>query len=192
MMRVLYYIGSIQFSEVKDEMTPSAAMMNPGHALLPEFDHEMANTRRTLERVPESKFGWKPHEKSGTLGWLAGHVATMPLWATVTLTTSGLDVTAPNDYKPVMETREQLLEVFDQNLKQARAALEKATAETLAEPWTLRSGDNVIFTFPKADVMRGFVMNHMIHHRAQLTVYLRLLDVPVPALYGPSADEGTM
>ncbi|HWR54611.1 MAG TPA: DinB family protein [Bryobacteraceae bacterium] len=168
-------------------------MMNPGQVLLPEFDHEMANTRRALERVPDGKFGWKPHEKSGTLGWLAGHIAMMPLWAKVTLTTPGLDVMAGDEYKqPAMDTREQLLAVFDEHLADARATIEKATAETFGEPWTLRSGEDEIFTSPKAVVMRSFVMNHMIHHRAQLTVYLRMLDVPVPGLYGPSADEGTM
>ena len=191
-MRVLYYIGSTQFSEVKGEMTPSAAMMNPGQMLLPEFDHEMANTRRMLERVPDGKFGWKPHEKSGALGWLAGHVAMMPLWAKITLTTPGLDLEAPFDYKPVIDTREQLLQVFDEHLKEARTLLAEAEPETFAASWTLRRGETEIFSMPRAAVMRSFVMNHMIHHRAQLSVYLRLLDVPVPGLYGPSADEGTM
>jgi uncharacterized damage-inducible protein DinB len=166
--------------------------VKPGQAWLPEFNNEMAITRRLLERVPDRKFDWKPHEKSGTLGWLAGHVAIMPMWAIVTLTTDGLDVEGPNPEMPKMTTRDELLKVFDENLTKARAILEDVTAETLSGKWTFRAGERVIFSEPRAGVLRGFVMNHLIHHRAQLSVYLRLLDVPVPGIYGPSADEPNM
>lgn len=169
--------------------------MSISQMLLPEFDQEMANTRKTLERVPEDKFGWKPHEKSGTLGWLAGHIATMPGWATTTINTDQLDyapVGGPAYVPPKMDTRKELLAVFDKQCAEARAALASASDQEMMKPWTLLAGGKTIFTLPKIAVLRGVVMNHLIHHRAQLTVYFRLLDIPVPALYGPSADEGQM
>ncbi len=163
-------------------------------ALLPEFDQEMANTRKTLERVPDDKFGWKPHEKSGTTGWLAGHVAMLPGWIPITLAQDSLDINPPGGagFKPpAMNSHADLVAVFDQNVKQARSALAAATDEQLLKPWTLLSAGQKLFTMPRIAVLRGFVMNHLIHHRAQLTVYLRMNNVPVPALYGPSADENS-
>jgi uncharacterized damage-inducible protein DinB len=161
-------------------------------ALLPEFEHEMANTRKTLERVPEDKFGWKPHEKSMEMGRLAVHLAEIPGWTEHTLAMDSLDVNPPGGagYQPAqVKNRKELLELFDKNVASARAAIAGASDEQWMKPWTLLDGGKVVFTLPKAAVLRGFVMNHAIHHRAQLGVYLRLNDVPVPSIYGPSADE---
>jgi uncharacterized damage-inducible protein DinB len=168
--------------------------MSPSGALAPEFDQEMANTRRTLERVPEDKFGWKPHPKSGTMIWLAGHVANIPGWAKETMERDSLDIAPPGQpprQAEVPKSRKELLELFDRNFAAGRAALSRASDDRLMKPWSLLAGGKTIFTMPRAAVLRSFVMNHMIHHRAQLTVYLRLNDVSVPGLYGPSADENT-
>jgi len=160
--------------------------------LLPEFDVEMAKTRQTLERVPEDKFGWKPHEKSMTLVRLAGHIAEMPGWAVYTVNTDSLDVAPVNEPKyepPKINSRKDILEIFDKNVKEARAAIERASDENLGQPWTLLGGGKTIFTMPRVAVLRSMVMNHIIHHRGQLGVYLRLNNVAVPGPYGPSADE---
>ncbi len=162
--------------------------------LLGEFDHEMTNTRRTLERVPEDKFAWKPHAKSGTMIWLAGHVAQIPGWAKETVERDSLDIAPPGQPPPqpqIPGSRKELLELFDRSAAAGRAALAKASDEHLMKPWSLLSGGQTLFTMPRVAVFRSFVMNHLIHHRAQLGVYLRLNDVPVPAIYGPSADEQT-
>jgi uncharacterized damage-inducible protein DinB len=164
-------------------------------ALLPEFDQEMANTRKTLERAPEDKFGWKPHEKSMTLGRLTGHLAEMPGWAAITVDKESFDVAPAGSPPPKAAnpaTRKEALDMFDNNVVQARAAIAGATDEQLMKTWTLLAGGKTIFSMPRIAVLRGMIMNHMIHHRAQLGVYLRLNDIPVPALYGPSADEGNM
>lgn len=158
-------------------------------SMLGELDQEMANTRKVLERVPMEKADWKPHPKSGTLAWLAGHCAIMPGWGYTTLSQDDLDIAGVGSAVPKFTTREQLLAHFDAELGKYRPLLEKATDEELTKRWTLRAGDQVIFTMPRMAVLRGMVMNHMIHHRAELLVYLRLLDIPIPGLYGPSADE---
>ena len=163
-------------------------------ALLGEFDQEMANTRKTLERVPEDKFSWKPHAKSGTMIWLAGHVAHLPGWAKETLERDSFDTAPPGQpafQAEVPKSRKELLEVFDRSVAAGRAALSKASDEHLTKPWTLLAGGETVFTMPRIAVFRSFVMNHLIHHRAQLGVYLRLNDIAVPAIYGPSADEGS-
>jgi uncharacterized damage-inducible protein DinB len=162
--------------------------MTIAESLLPEFDHEMANTRKTLERIPEAKFSWKPHDKSYSLGKLATHIATLPVFATLTLAQDDLDLGKPFP-APNPKTRNDVLAVFDDNIKAARAAIACATDQMLMKAWSLKQGASVIFTMPKIAVLRSFVMNHTIHHRAQLSIYLRLNDIPVPALYGPSADE---
>ncbi len=159
-----------------------------GAALLPEFDHEMANTRKTLERVPDDRLDFTPHEKSMSLLRLAAHLANIPSWAHITLGGTEFDLSGPQERLP-LTNRAAILAHFDRERDTARAAIEKATADDLAAPWTLKAGAHVVFTQPRAGVLRTFVMNHMIHHRAQLGVYLRLLDIPVPAVYGPSADE---
>ncbi|HUE21653.1 MAG TPA: DinB family protein [Bryobacteraceae bacterium] len=161
-------------------------------ALLPEFDHEMANTRKTLERCPEDKFGWKPHPKSYSMASLATHIADMTGWTATTIEKDSFDVAPPGapPYKQEpAKSRQELLALFDKNAAAARTALAGASDEHLAKTWSLLVGGETLFSLPRIAMIRGFVMNHTIHHRAQLTVYLRLNDVPVPALYGPSADE---
>ena len=164
-------------------------------ALLPEFDHEMANTRKTLERVPTDKFAWKPHEKSTTMGGLATHLANLPTWVIHTIEKDSLDVAppgAPPLRTPPANSTEEVVETFDRNVAAARDALAGASDEHLVKPWSLLSGGKTVLTLPRIAVLRSFVMNHSIHHRAQLGVYLRLNDVPVPSIYGPSADEGSL
>jgi len=158
-------------------------------ALLPEFDHEMTVTRRLLERVPDDKFGWKPHPRSMSLGDLAQHVATIPMWGSMTLNLSELDLGGSQQLAP-LKSRAELLAAFDQNVSTTRAALAgKGDGEMMA-PWALKRDGQTIFSMPKAGVWRGFVLSHLIHHRGQLSVYLRMNDVPIPSMYGPSADEG--
>ena len=157
-------------------------------ALLPELEHELATTRKVLERLPEQRFSWKPHAKSMTLHDLAGHLVHVVAWGPVTIQTSELDA-AKGFERPRFETTAQILASFDKNAAAYRAALAKASDAELGEKWTFRAGPKVFFSQPKVGVLRGFVMNHLIHHRAQLALYLRLLDVPVPSIYGPSADE---
>lgn len=165
--------------------------MSISESLLPEFDQEMSNTRRALERVPMDKADWKPHPKSMALGRLAIHLAELPGWVITTVNTDELDLGGGYNPSPAANTQE-LLALFDKNVSQARAALAGAGDELWHKPWTLRVGDHKVFTLPKIAVYRAFTVNHIIHHRGQLTVYLRLNDVPVPSLYGPSADEGGM
>jgi len=161
-------------------------------ALLPEFDQEMAGTRKSLERVPDDKFDWKPHAKSMTIRQLTVHLALFPSWMIETLQKTEFDyapVGAPPYEPPPINSRKELLETFDRDLAKAREALKAASDEQLMATWTLLAGGKTIFTMPRIAVLRGMCMNHMIHHRAQLGVYLRLNDIPLPALYGPSADE---
>jgi len=166
--------------------------MSISDALLPEFDHEMANTRKTLERVPLDKSDWKPHEKSMAMGPLAIHLAEMPGWVAETINKDSLDLAppdAPPYERPQVNSQADLLAMFDKNVAAARDALAGVSDEHLFQPWTLLSGGQTILTLPRIGVIRGFVISHSIHHRAQLGVYLRLNDIAVPAIYGPSADE---
>lgn len=166
--------------------------MSIAQSLLPEFDHEMSNTRNTLARVPEDKLEYKPDPKSMSLGQLASHIAEMPGWGPLTLSTDSLNLD-PSTHKPFRAAnRAELLAEFDKNVAGCRAALAGASDQSLMQPWTLNIAGNALFTMPRAAVIRNMVMNHVIHHRAQLTVYFRLNGVPVPALYGPSADESSM
>ena len=169
--------------------------MSLSQSLLPEFDHEMANTRKVLERIPEDKLNWKVHEKSNTIGWVGMHMAGILGWVDLTLNRDSLDI-APvgaEPYRtPVPNSRQEILDQFDKNLATARAAIATASDEQVMKPWSLLMTGEVIFTMPRVAVLRSFVLNHMIHHRGHLCVYLRLNDVPVPALYGPSADEQGM
>jgi uncharacterized damage-inducible protein DinB len=160
-------------------------------ALLPEYDHEMATTRRLLDRVPEAEFAWKPHDKSMSLGQLSGHLANIPMWCSAVLDASFFDLaTAGDDARPKEPaSRKALLEDFDRKVAAARGSLANRTDAELLAPWTLRSGDHEIFTLPRVSAVRSFVMNHSIHHRGQLSVYLRLRNVPIPPIYGPTADE---
>jgi uncharacterized damage-inducible protein DinB len=156
--------------------------------LLPEFDEEMKNTRKILECVPDGKFEYQPHPKSMTMGRLATHVAEIPSWTSFTLDYEELDL--PADHKPhIAATRAELLSTFDKGAAEARAKIAAATDEAWQKNWTFKWGGKTIMTLPRAVVMRGTIMNHLIHHRAQLGVFLRLSDVAIPGMYGPSADD---
>ncbi len=164
-------------------------------SLLPEFDHEMATTRKTLERVPEDKTSWKPHDTSMPLGRLAGHIAEMLGFAATTFRGDSFDFAPPGGtpMKPtIMTSRQQLLDIFDKNVAEARAAISKASDEELMQTWTLLNGGKTFFAMPRITVLRSMILNHIIHHRGQLSVYLRMNQVPVPSIYGPSGDEGRM
>ncbi len=161
-------------------------------AFLAELENEAKVTRTCLERVPADKFDWQPHEKSMTFGRLAVHCAEMFGWTKETLKSDVLDF-ANFDFKPFEpKSSEDLLAFFDEHIAVAKSILAETSDETFFTDWTMRNGEQVYFTMPKVAVMRSFVMNHIIHHRGQLSVYLRLNDIPVPSIYGPSADEGQM
>jgi uncharacterized damage-inducible protein DinB len=163
-------------------------------SLLTEFDAETANTRKCLERIPAAKMEWRPHEKSWTMRDLAAHLASLPGWGKAALVTEKLDI-APDGKMPEQQTPdspEELLELFDKNVADLRDALAASNDAHLLENWTLLRTGTELFTMPRLVVLRMHMMNHSIHHRAQLGVYLRLCDVPIPAIYGPSADEGGM
>ena len=157
--------------------------------LLPEFDQEMANTRKMLERVPEGKSDYAPHPKSMPLGRLAGHLAELPTWATTTLTTESLNI-EPGQYQPfIAKSQQELLEKFDRNVAAAREHIAAASDDAWGKPWSLTFRGKPMMMMPRAGVVRTVVLNHMVHHRAQLGVYLRLNEIAVPGMYGPSADE---
>lgn len=162
--------------------------MTVSQNLLPEFDEEMKNTRKILERVPDGKFDYQPHPKSMTLSRLASHVADFPRWASITVDTELLDI-QPGTKPYMAASQAELLRDFDEKVAEARAKIAATTDEDWAQTWTLKFGGQPIFAMPRSQVMRSTVMNHLIHHRAQLGVFLRLLDVPIPGMYGPSADE---
>lgn len=162
--------------------------MKMAEALLPEFDREMTTTRTVLERVPDDKLDWKPHAKSFSLGELASHIATLPAWGTETINRSELDI-GVTPQPAALPSKAAVLAAFDAHATGARAALVGASDADLMATWTLTRHGKALFSMPKTVVLRSFVFNHLIHHRGQMTVYLRLLNVPVPSLYGPSADE---
>jgi uncharacterized damage-inducible protein DinB len=160
---------------------------------LAELEAEAPPTRRTLERVPEGRPDWKPHEKSMPLGYLATLVAALPSWITMTIKQDELDLESPQGKKAastVLATRKELLQALDENVAGAREALKSTTDEHLMTPWRLLVAGKVVLEQRRYEVLRGSVFNHLAHHRGQLTVYLRLNDEPVPAIYGPSADDG--
>ena len=160
-------------------------------SLLPEFDHEMTVTRKLLERVPEDRLDWQPHHKSMTLGRLAQHVATIPRWGDVTLSRTEFDLASEPPPGP-MASRAEMLAAFDGHVATARAALVGKGDGEMTAAWALKRDGSTIFSMPRTAVWRSFVMSHIIHHRAQLGVYLRMHDVPLPSVYGPSADEGSL
>jgi len=155
-------------------------------SLLPEFEQEMTVTRRLIERVPDDTPDWKPHPKSFSLAHLAQLVSWMPGWIAQTLTETSLDLAKGGGYS--VEKTETLLATFDENVRAARAAIKKAKDEDYDVKWSLMMGDKVLFTQPRGEVVRQHI-SHLSHHRGQLTVYLRMLDVPIPSIYGPTADE---
>lgn len=169
--------------------------MSIGKSMIAEYDHEMATTRTVIERVPDDKYGWKPHDKSMSMGDLISHLATMPGWAVHTINEDSTDI-APEGGEPMENqragSRKEALDLFDQNFAKARAAIESASDDHLMKSWSLMVGGKTVFTMPRVAVLRSFVLNHNVHHRGQLSVYLRLNDIPVPSIYGPSADEGSM
>jgi uncharacterized damage-inducible protein DinB len=168
--------------------------MTLSEMLLPEFDQEMASTRKTIERVPDDKLDWQPHAKSTTMRGLITHLANMPTWVGHTLGKDALDLApggVPLRAAPAGSAREAV-ETFDRNVAEARAAIAGADDAAFGGSWSLLANGRTLFTLPKLAVLRTFVLNHIIHHRAQLGVYLRLNDVPVPSIYGPSADEGSL
>jgi uncharacterized damage-inducible protein DinB len=169
--------------------------MSIAESLLPEFDHELEATRRVLERVPEDQFDWQPHEKSMTLGVLASHVADIPSWAEASLRHDEYDIAPPGGepYEmPIAGSADELMKMFEETGKKARDIIASTSDETFMSTWTLKSGGETVAEMPKIGVVRFFIMNHVIHHRGQLTVYLRLLDIPLPQTYGNSADEPDM
>jgi len=154
------------------------------------YDEEMPLTRKCLERVPDDKWEWRPHPKSPTLGWLANFCAQLLTWTRMALEKDGLTFGDPSSPRPAaLTTRSEVLALFDKNVADSRAALASATDEQFGKTWTLRNGDQILVSRPTEEVLRRWVLHHAIHHRAQLGVYLRLLDIPVPAIYGPTADE---
>ena len=159
-----------------------------GDALLAEFDREMTMTRRMIERVPDARLAWKPHVKSMSLGELATHITNLPWWGSVVLNQLEFDMEAVPAAVAVGSTAEAL-ERYDRNVAESRAALAGKLDVELMAPWALKHGGRTIFTMPRGAVWRSFVLNHLIHHRGQLGVYLRMNDLPVPGMYGPSADE---
>ncbi len=165
-------------------------MSTTSQTALGDLDHEVAQTRRVLERVPADHLDFSPHAKSWPLGKLVNHLTDFPMWGTMTLQTPGIDIGAPfPPMPPTPTTAAGFVAQFDERMTVFRAALAEATDAQLMETWTMRNGEAVIMAMPRVAVLRGFIISHMIHHRAQLTIYYRLLDVPVPGLYGPSADE---
>lgn len=170
-------------------MSEAATAHNISSAFIAEMEQEAAVARKCLERIPADKFGWKPHEKSMGFGQLASHVAEMFGWTPATLQQAELDF-AKWDYKPFEpQSTEELVEFLDKNVAEAIDTLRNTPDSVYMENWTMRNGEQIYFTLPKAAVMRSFVMNHIVHHRGQLSVYLRLNEIAVPAIYGPSADE---
>lgn len=157
--------------------------------LIGEFTHEASQTKKLLEKVPADKFDWKPHGRSMSLGRLASHVANTPNWMKIALTTDEFDFSKGTYKEDKAETEQELLDIFQNKYEGALKALQNASDETLKQTWTFRSGEHVIFSLPRIAAIRTLAMNHWIHHRGQLSVYLRLLDIPIPGMYGPSADE---
>jgi uncharacterized damage-inducible protein DinB len=166
--------------------------MTYAEILLPEFDQEMANTRKVLERIPEDKLDWRAHPKSNTIGWNANHLADLVNWLAQALTRPSLDV-APVGGEPYpfpkLTSRREILDLFDRNVAAARTAITAVRDEEMVQMWTLLRAGQPIFTMLRAAVVRRVVLNHHIHHRAHLCVYLRLNGIPVPGMYGPSGDE---
>jgi uncharacterized damage-inducible protein DinB len=159
-------------------------------ALLPEFDHEMAVTRRVLERAPLADADWKPHEKSMSLAALAAHIADIPSWVPLIMRQDHYDMSAGEGTPQATHaSTADLLAAWDTRVAEARTHIDGASDAEMLQPWSLKSGGQAVMTLPRAAVLRNFLMNHTVHHRGQMSVYLRLRNVPVPSIYGPSADE---
>ncbi len=163
--------------------------MSIAEAMIGEFTHESVGTRKMLERIPEDKLSWKPHEKSMTMGRLGGHLAEIPEWAATIVNDEVFDMVAA-DYQPKeLSSKKDILDYFDKNVEAFKEVLGGQSDEHLFKNWKLKQGDHVTLDMARAVCLRSFILSHLIHHRGQLGVYLRENDVPLPALYGPSADE---
>ncbi|HEX5153495.1 MAG TPA: DinB family protein [Parafilimonas sp.] len=163
--------------------------MSMNAALIGELKHESTNTRKMLERVPNDKLDWQPHEKSMKLERLATHIAELPIWFERIINSNEFDFATAVFNREPKESTEDIVKLFDERLANAVKALESASDENLNDPWTFRRGELIVFQLPKKVALRSMGFNHIYHHRGQLSVYLRLLDIPVPGMYGPSADE---
>ena len=166
--------------------------MSYAELILPEFEHEMANTRKVLERIPNDKLDWKPHSKSNTIGWVANHLAEIVGWVEGTFASPEWDIAPEGEEpyeSPALGSREEILALFDQGVANARRTIEAATDESVQEMWSLKEKGNTLMSMPRGVCVRGFILNHTVHHRAILCVYLRLNDIPVPGMYGQSGDE---
>jgi uncharacterized damage-inducible protein DinB len=166
--------------------------MSYADTILPEYDQEMASARKVLERIPQDKLNWKAHPKSNTIGWNANHLAEIPGWVKGTLTQVEWEIAPPGGepYRsPNLATVKEILDLFDRNVAEGRRAIQSVRDEDLNVNWSLLKGGQPILTMTRAAVIRSFVLNHLIHHRAHLCVYLRLNNVPVPGMYGPSGDD---
>lgn len=159
------------------------------HVALGDLEQEMATTRRVLERVPGDRLEWRPHPRSWALGELATHLTNIPHWNVATVTLDGMDLAGTPPRATPLGSTEELLAAFDRNVAELSEALNAADDDTLRRGWTLRHGERVILSRPRVALLRTVGISHIVHHRAQLALYLRLLDVPVPGIYGPSADE---
>ena len=169
--------------------TSTAKQMNLNQTFISEIKYEAATSRKILERIPAKKFDWKPHEKSMSFGRLAVHIPEMFDYIPLIINKPEIDF-AVEDYNAVKpETTDEMLAYFDECIGRANKALENASDETFFENWAMKDGDTVYFTMPKIQCIRAFCLNHIYHHRGQLSVYLRMNDIPVPSVYGPSADE---
>ena len=166
--------------------------MSIAESILPELEMEMAGTRKVLERIPDDKLDWKAHPKSNTIGWVACHLAEIAGWVEGTLTQDAWDINPEGGepyQSPKLDNSQEILDLFDANVAAARKQIAVTSDEEFAKSWSLLSGGQALITMPKLGAIRTWVMNHTIHHRAHLCVYLRLNEIPVPALYGPSGDE---
>lgn len=165
--------------------------MSLGKTLAAELQYEALSTRKMLEIVPDESFGWQPHEKSMTLGRLATHLAEIPTWTTAALTQEELDF-SKTDYQPaILTTSAEVLEKFDKAMTDSFELLQNISDGDIKQTWRLRNGEKILMEMPRVGVIRSMVINHLIHHRGQLSVYLRLQNVPLPSVYGPTADEQT-
>lgn len=158
-------------------------------AFMMELEHEAGSTKKLLDRIPEEKFDWKPHDKSMSMIQLAAHIAEMPAWLMMTVTTDELDFATTPYQRPNFTTKQELLEFFDKNVKEAQETLKNTDDTKMMETWTMRNGEQIFMQLPRITVLRSSVFNHLYHHRGQLSVYLRMNEAPVPGMYGPSADE---
>jgi uncharacterized damage-inducible protein DinB len=178
--------------EANKKRIPIGESMRISDTLLPEFDQEIGNTRKCLKRIPDDKFSYKPHPKSFDLHGLTMHIATMLQWGVVTLQEDSFDYAPVGGQQwkpPVANTSAELMAIFDKGLAEFRAALAATDDPAMMTMWTLQAGGKTIFSMPRIAVLRGMILNHLVHHRGQLTVYMRMCEIPVPAIYGPSADE---